>query len=99
MAGVQSLLLYMQVCQRLQLAMAARRMCAGYLQAEGGPKERARDVLFLDIAIAAHARTIVESSLDDLSAFLDTAFAPGRAALASCLDRQRARPGSVFGAS
>lgn len=79
--AVQSLLLNMQVCQRLRLAMAARRMCAMYLQSDSGPKERARDVLFLDIALAAHARTTVESSLDALSAFLDTAFAPGRAPL------------------
>lgn len=69
----------MQASQRLQLAMAARRMCAAYLQSDGGPKDRARDVLFLDMALAAHARTIVESNLDALSAHLDDKLSDGSA--------------------
>lgn len=63
--------LRMQASRQLQLAMAARRLCAAYLQNDGGAKDRARDVLFLDMALAAHARTAVETSLDGLSAFLD----------------------------
>lgn len=76
---LQYWVLGVQACRRLQLAMTARRMCAAYLQAAGGAGDRARDVLFLDIALATHARTVLEGSLDDLSAFLDTTFASGRA--------------------
>lgn len=80
-------LLEVQACGRLQLAMTARRMCAAYLQAAGGAGDRARDVLFLDIALATHARTVLEGSLDDLSAFLDTTFASGRAFLSTAPSR------------
>jgi hypothetical protein len=54
----------------MELAMEARVLCSEYLLASTEQRERARDVLYLDIVLSGTIRTIVEANMDHWVAFL-----------------------------
>jgi hypothetical protein len=58
----------LQVMQALGLILEARHVCAGYLAAAQPDNERARDVLYLDLALTAAARTALKGHLDAFAA-------------------------------
>ena len=57
-----------QVQQTLELLLEVRHLCASYLSAAPEDMARARDVLYLDLALASSVRTTVEGHLDAFAA-------------------------------
>ena len=58
----------MEVERTLDLLLQARQLCATYLADSPKSAERARDVLYLDLALQSSVRTAIEGNIDGFSA-------------------------------